>query len=344
MKLMSQAAVRLAAAIVLVICPVASTQSATPSGGEDFSTASLATSQLRPEPPELVDRDVEPGYISEWVTVRWRPDDPIYLHVIRPTKVKKPPVVIYLYDYPAETDIFRDDDWRQRVTGGGYAAVGFVPALSGQRYHGRPMKEWFVSELQEALAKSSHDAQMVLNYLDERGDVDMDRIGMFGVGAGATISVMAASADSRIKVIDLVDPWGDWPVWIAKSEVVPDQERPLFLKPEFLKGIAAFDPIALLPRLTTPRIRLDQLGQGSSIPEEAKKHIEAALPATAERHRFATFAEFDGMTASGGRAFDWIKFQLRAPGSKEAWKPSSDQRRSGLKTQPTRQAVGESVN
>jgi cephalosporin-C deacetylase-like acetyl esterase len=96
---------------------------------------------------------------------------------------------------------------------------------------------------------------MVLNYLVRRGDVDINRVGMFGVGSGATIAVMAAAVDSRIKAIDLLNLWGDWPVWMAKSEVVPENERPGFSKPEFLKKIAGFDPIFLLPQLKTPRIR-----------------------------------------------------------------------------------------
>src|SRR6266481_1475912 len=236
---------------------------------EDVTSISLASSQLHPDPPELVEKDVQPEYISEWIKVQWRSDDPIYLYVVRPTKVPKPPVVIYLYDYPAETDIFRNSDWCEHVTAGGYAAVGLVPALNGQRYHSRPMKEWFVSELQEALAKSAHDVQMVLNYLSERGDVDMNNVGIFGVGAGATIAVDAAAADSRIKALDLVDPWGNWPVWMAKSNVIPEEERSRFIKPDFLKQVSAFDPVSLLPTLTTPRIRLNQSVESSSTPGEA---------------------------------------------------------------------------
>jgi hypothetical protein len=277
----------------------------------------LATSYLHPDPPELVERTEEPGYISEWVTVRWRPDDPIYLYVIRPIKVKKPPVVIYLYDYPAETDVFRDDDWCARTTAGGYAAVGFVPALSGHRYHDRSLKEWFVSELQEALGKSAHDVQMVLNYLAERGDVDINNVGMFGVGAGATIAITAASVDSRIKAIDLVDPWGDWPVWMAESNIVPEEERANYVKPDFLKRISGLDPVALLPKLATPRIRLTQSSAGSSTPKEASQSIEKALPAGADHRRFADSAQVDQMAAQDGSGFDWIKQQLKVPLSKE---------------------------
>ena len=146
--------------------------------------------------------------------------------------------MIYVYGYPSETDRYLDDGWCTRATAGGYAAVGFVPALTGQRYHGVPMKEWFVSELQQSLGESTHDVQMVLDYMAQRGDVDMNSVGMFGVGAGGTIAVAAASVDPRLKAIDLLDPWGDWPVWLATSEVIPDEERPEYVKREFEKKVA----------------------------------------------------------------------------------------------------------
>jgi len=284
---------------------------------EDLSKASLIGSQLHADPPELVEKSDKRDFTREFIAVQWRPGDRIYLYVILPAKVTNPPVAIYIYGHPSDTDRFQDDGWCERTTSGGYAAVGLVPALTGQRYHDRPMKEWFVSELQEALGKSTHDVQMVLNYLTERGDVDMGNVGVFGVGAGGTITVMAASVDSRIKAIDLLDPWGDWPVWMHKSAVIPDEERPMYVKPEFLKKVAGFDPVKLLPALKTPRIRLNQLNDDFAItPEEAKKRLEAVLPATAEHRRFETSIAFYGEVASGGRVFDWLKLQIKAPESR----------------------------
>jgi hypothetical protein len=312
MKLPSLTALLFAAAMVLATCPAAFAQFASPSSSsEDITSISVALTQLRPDPPEMVEKDVKAGYISEWIKVQWRSDDPIYLYVLRPTNVQKPPVVIYLYDYPAETDIFRDSDWCERATAGGYAAVGLVLALNGQRYHGRPMKEWFVSELQEALAKSAHDVQMVLNYLAERGDVDMNNVGIFGVGAGATIAVGAASADSRIRAIDLVDPWGDWPVWMARSEVIPEEERSRYITSDFLKTISAFDPVALLPGLKTNRVRLNQFSENSSTPTEASSKIEAALPPGADHRRIPGGQNLDPGAASESAEFNWLKLQLR---------------------------------
>lgn len=281
---------------------------------EDISNAALSGSQMQADPPVVLEKADNKDFTREFIAVQWRPRDRIYLFVVRPRNVQKPPVAIYLYGHPSDTDRFMDDGWCQRTTSGGYAAVGMVPALTGHRYHDRPMKQWFVSELQEALGKSAHDVQMVLNYLAERGDVDMKNVGMFGVGAGGTIAVMTAAVDPRVKAIDLLDPWGDWPVWMQKSDVIPEEERPEYVKPEFLKKVADFDPVKLLPGLKTPHIRLNQLDDDvTSTPEEAKKQMEAALPATAEHRRFETSIAFFSEVGSGGRVFDWLKAQLKTP-------------------------------
>jgi len=98
------------------------------------------------------------------------------------------------------------------------------------------MKEWFVSELQEALAKSAHDVQMAVEYLSERGDVDMNNVGIFGVGAGGHHRGCGGLGGFPIKAIDLVAPWGDWPGgW--RSRHSPGEERPKLLQAGFLKNV-----------------------------------------------------------------------------------------------------------
>ena len=176
-----------------------------------------------------------PQYTMELLQVQWRWGDPIDLYVMKPKGVKKPPVILYLYGYPTDTDIFRNEAYEELVTKNGFAAVGFVSALTGHRYHDRPMKEWFLSELQECLATSAHDVQMVLNYLAARDDLDMNRVGMFAQGSGASIAILASAVDPRIKVLEALDPWGDWPTWMATSPFVPEDERADYVKPEFLK-------------------------------------------------------------------------------------------------------------
>jgi acetyl esterase/lipase len=276
---------------------------------EDWTTPDLAKSRLPLVPPVVGEKDDLADFTRELLRAQWRPSDPIDLYVIRPKGVEKPPVVLYLYGHPTETTRFQDDDFCRLLVKNGYAAVGFVPALSGQRYHDRPMKEWYVSEMQETLATSAHDVQMILNYLATRGDTDMNRVAMFGQGSGASIAILAAAVDPRIKVLDLMDPWGDWPHWMAESTRIPDNERANFLKPEFLEKIAPLDPVQWLPRLKTPAVRIQIADFDTITPKVAKNAIAKAAPASVTLTRYENSQQVrDALLL--GKEFDWLKAQL----------------------------------
>ena len=261
--------------------------------------------------PAVVLSEKEPSFTRQLVRVEWRIGDPIDLWVIRPDGVEKPPVIIYLYSYPSETDRFRDEGYGQRVTSGGYAAVGLVSALTGQRYHGVPMKEWFVSDLSEVLVESAHDVQMILNYLSTRGDVDMNRVGIYGQGSGGTIAVLAAAADSRIKAVNLLDPWGDWPDWMAQSIRVPNDERPRYIQSQFLKQVAPFDSVHWLPKLKGPTIRVEEVASDGITPKICQKRIESATRRASGQIVHYKSVEELLVASTNGRAFQWLKDQLR---------------------------------
>src|SRR5262249_50075884 len=139
---------------------------------EDWTNLSLRNSTLKMTPPELADkRDVaSEGFIRERFQVTWRPKDPFDLYVIRPRGVARPPVILYLYSFPEDTDQFKNDFWCETAVSGGYAAVGFVSAVTGHRMRYRLPKEWFVSEMQEALGSTVHDVELILDYLGTRKD------------------------------------------------------------------------------------------------------------------------------------------------------------------------------
>jgi hypothetical protein len=247
-----------------------------PGEGENWHVLEDVKSGLQPQPPFEFQTDDEPEFVREMVRVQWRTGDPIDLYVLRPKTPGKVPVVLYLYGYPTESAQFRDNGWGKRATAKGFAAVGFASALTGQRYHLRPMKEWFVSELPESLGSSVHDVQLILNYLTERGDMDMEHVGMIGIGSGATIAILAAHADPRIKALDLLDPWGDWPDWLRESPAVPDEERAKYTAPEFLRSVAKLDPVAYLPSLKTP-LRLRQTLSEPVMPKSAREKIATSV-------------------------------------------------------------------
>jgi dienelactone hydrolase len=278
---------------------------------EDWSKLSLENSELHPVTPFLGEKDDMDRFTRELWSVKWRQGDPIDLYVIRPKGVEKPPVILYLYSFPSETDRFRDDAYCQRLTAGGFAAVGFVSALTGQRYSNRPMKQWFVSELQESLSTSVHDVQMILNYLATRNDLDLTKVGMFGQGSGGTIAILTASVEPRLKAIDALDPWGDWPEWLAGSSLLNDEERPNFLKPEFLNKVAPLDPVRYLPNLTQ-KIRILNVVDDDVTPRAAADKINAAAPKSAQLMDFKDRKAFF-QAVGGGRIFEWVKDELQPP-------------------------------
>lgn len=247
-------------------------------------------------------------YTSELVRAEWRANDPIELYVVRPHNVVKPPAILYLYNFPADTDRFKEKAWCEFVTRNGFAAVGFVSALTGQRYHTRPMREWFVSELQESLGTTTHDVQMILDYLASRGDVNVTRIGMLGEGSGGAIAILAAAADPRIRFVHAINPWGDWPDWLKVSAAVPDREREAYLKPEFVKSLAPLDPVSYLPQLGSDRIRIEQVAADPITPGSVQAKIAACAPSPSSVVQYPNVrVQIQSWTAPKG----WLELQLQ---------------------------------
>jgi cephalosporin-C deacetylase-like acetyl esterase len=278
---------------------------------EDWDKLALQASDLHPGPPLFGQADQLPEFTRELVRVQWRRGDPIDLYIVRPVGVAKPPVIVYLYGYPGEAVRFLNDALCKTVTKNGYAAIGFSPRLTGQRYHEVPMNEWFVSDLQRSLVGTTHDVQMVLNYLNGRGDFDMDRVGVFGEGSGGTVALLAASVDPRIRAVDLLNPWGDWPDWLQSSRLVPDAERPEYLTTAFLKSIAPLDPVILLPKLSHPPLRLQQnLWDVAKTPTTAGQRIAAALPRNAQLAQYKNEQEYVEKVGSNGKMLEWLYLHL----------------------------------
>ena len=265
------------------------------------------------------------GFTRELVHVQWREMDPIDLWVIRPTGIKKPPAILYIYGFPTNGERYKDDKFCEALTKDGFAAIGYVSALNGQRIHDRPGREWFVSQLQESMGASVHDVQMILTYLAGRGDVDMSRAGVWGVGSGASIAIIAAAVDPRIKAIDLLNPWGDWPDWLAQSSLITEKERPRLLMPSFLETVTDLDPVKWLPELKDKQVRLQYILDGITVtPPEVRQRMEAAAPPNVEIVHYQNTEEFGAKVDAAGKRFDWIRQKLGTEGElREANNPAS---------------------
>jgi hypothetical protein len=297
---------------------------------EDWSTPALSSSSLRAATPIIDPIINNTDYTVDLIQVQWRWGDPIDLYVMKPKGVEKPPVILYLYGFPIDTDNFKDETYQKMVTKDGFAAVGFVSALTGHRFHDRSMRDWFVSELQECLGKSVHDVQMILNYLDTRDDLDTSRIGMYGFGSGGTIGILASAVDARIKVLDVMNPWGDWPIWMAKSPLIPKDERGKYVKPEFLRKAATLEPLDWLPKIQARKFRFEDTPFETKTPESVKKKLRAAAAPNSTVLIYKTPEEFNAVVR-GNKELGWMQQELRslAPGSKPVTEVSKETPGSG---------------
>ena len=280
---------------------------------ENWATIKLADSGLRLGATGgvlLSKVDVPGGCTRELLHMQWRPNDPVDLYVIRPRGSQLLPVVLFLYNYTYDTDVFRADRWCARARENGFAVVGFASALSWSRLHTpRPMKQWFVSQLQEALASSTHDVEMILNYLQTRGDLDMEHFGMFGQGSGGAVAILAAAADPRIRALDLMDPWGDWPAWLKSSKQIPEEERSTYLEAQFLEQVSGLDPVTYLPLLQGRALRIEQVMNDPVTPPEARERIAASVPEANEVNRYANQAAEAKALGTNG-IVGWFKEQV----------------------------------
>jgi len=286
---------------------------------EHWDKLALRDNSLHADEPLVGEVDKLPRFTRELLRVQWRSGDPIDLYIMRPAGVAKPPVVIYLYGYPDEENRFFNNYLCGQLTRNGFAAVGFSSILTGQRYHDVPMKEWFVSDLQQSLVGTTHDVQMVLNYLEKRGDFDMTRVGMFGEGSGGTIALLAASVDPRIKAVDILDPWGDWPTWLATSPIVPDKERAAYLKPAFLDPLAPLDPANILPHFNSAPLRVQQtLFDQSTTPAAVRQKIAEAIPKSADFISYKDQEDYLDKAAREGRMLNWMFAHLQPAEAKNS--------------------------
>ncbi|HUN61680.1 MAG TPA: hypothetical protein VMU53_06815 [Candidatus Sulfotelmatobacter sp.] len=281
--------------------------------GEDWTDLNVYDSSLRLKRPLLAETDDDPhtSFIRERYQVEWRPGEPFDLYVIRPRGVAKPPVILYLYSFPEDTEQFKNNVWCDTAVNGGYAAVGFVGAVTGHRMRYHLMKDWFVSNMPEALGATVHDVQLILDYLSTRNDMDSSRVGMFASGSGGSIAIMASAVDARLQVIDLLAPWGDWPTWLAETKVISPAERPEFTTSAFAAAVAPLEPITWLPKMKAKVVRMQNVRGNKAMPDSAQEKMEAAAP------DFVTINQFGNGQAllSSQRAdefFQWIKDEMKA--------------------------------
>jgi len=122
---------------------------------------------------------------------------------------------------------------------------------------------------------------------------------------------LASAADPRINVLDVLDPWGGWPAWIATSPFVPQAERSDYVKPDFLKKAAALETVEWLPKIQAKKFRLQQLLFETDTPKSVKEKLRAAVPAGTPVVLYKTLDEFKAAFPYSTN-LGWMEHELRS--------------------------------
>jgi len=150
----------------------------------------------------------------------------------------------------------------------------------------------------------------MIDYLETRDDLDTGRIGIFGQGSGGAISILAAAADHRIMAIDVMNPWGDWPDWLARSPVVPNEERADYTSAAFLEKVKPLDPLRWMDQLADRPFRVQETLFDEAVPDEVRRKMQEALPKTGQFASYADLNTYRANVSSDGRMLDWMQDQL----------------------------------
>lgn len=107
----------------------------------------------------------------------------------------------------------------------GFVAVSFDAREHGERRDPDARLDTFTSLRQDPaqffriLAGSVEDSRKVIDYVGEKLNADLGRVGMMGVSMGAIITLLAATAEERLKAIVSVIGGANFQVLVRKSSL-----------------------------------------------------------------------------------------------------------------------------
>ncbi|MBN1573862.1 MAG: alpha/beta fold hydrolase [Deltaproteobacteria bacterium] len=159
------------------------------------------------------------------------------------------------------------------------ARAGYNVLAYDHRYHGLSEGDFCTFGYYE-----SHDVSSAVDYLEKRGDCNLEQLGVLGESMGAAIAIMAAANDDRIKLLIEDSSYPSLPI------IVSDYAKALYGLPRFpivdsallLAGIRAHfkpsevAPILAIKEVVVPTLILHCDGDLNIKPEYSTEMYDAA--------------------------------------------------------------------
>lgn len=107
----------------------------------------------------------------------------------------------------------------------GYAVLAIDGIHKGERLKpGRSILETEIKDTLWNLTQQVIDSRRGIDFLGTRDDIDLNRLGYFGISMGSMTGAIATAVDDRFKVVVLADGAGDFSVVFRKTEIPEVQE------------------------------------------------------------------------------------------------------------------------
>ena len=195
--------------------------------------------------------------------------------LIRPRKIEKPPVVLFLHGLGGSKKDARLA--ASLLVPEGIAVLGLDAACHGDRkIEG---EEFFSPDLQkprEHIIQTVIDYRRAIDYLQTRDDVDVDRLGLIGASLGAILGSMVGGVDKRVDACLLIVGGGDWRKIISKSEHPAAQKLRDVLSPGMPSPLDDIDPIWWVGQISPRPVWMMNGRQDKIIPAAAAEALHQA--------------------------------------------------------------------
>jgi len=174
------------------------------------------------------------------------------------------------------------------------ADSGFLAVTMDARDHGERMKPRFWQRLRENMPQfffpillgTAEDIGKVIDYLEERPEADVDRVGMLGVSMGGFITVLSVTLEERIRAAVSVLAGANYRILMRRQtqvnglrESLSLSKRPLEDFDEYSKEfVEKYDPINHVDRFKhTPALLLLNREQDPLVPLDCATSLYDAL-------------------------------------------------------------------
>ena len=187
-----------------------------------------------------------------------------------------PPWPVVFFMHWLQSDKSLADSFAPDWTKYGYAVLAIDGIHKGERAKpGRHILEPNVKDTRWNITQQVIDCRRGVDYLESRDDIDISRLGYFGISMGAMTGAITTAVDERFKVVVLADGAGDFSVVFNKSElpevndVVKQIQEAGYTLEEAFEILKPVDPIEYVGHITPRPLLLINGKKDELLPYEA---------------------------------------------------------------------------